>query len=146
MTTDKVKAKIHALCPDVLELKFGCEVDVLGDLYTVLFHDAGGKSFDGENTEYYGPVTMVTTGEVITEIWGDSAEATHEYPLKSNMKVLGSPITLATVIRAYHERSDFPDNDASILGIVNRWRLADDNYDAQNEQTKQYIGALLGVV
>lgn len=59
------------------------------------------------------------------------------------------PITLAVVLRAigYDTQKVIltADDNYKIGKIVRRWNLTNDNYDDQTEETKKFIGSLLGV-
>lgn len=145
--TDPIKAKIHALCPDVLELKFGCEVRRFQNTAPEVF-----VMFD----------TASATGKRVL-IWRDAEHASF-WDEADNLTVLGSPITLAVVLRAIaaepskytcwidaecfdtphfllqKKRARYKDEQPILV-----WNLEQDNYDAQSQETKDFIGSLLGV-
>lgn len=141
--TDPVKQKIHELCPDVLELKFGCEV-----LWKM-----------ADETAFLTGLTY-TVGDSFGSIPAKKFWVTHK-PIKGvdsfsegskEWQVLGSPLTLAVVLRAMEKSNDgfalklhtihdsffFQENTPA-------WNLEHDTYDQQSEETKAFIGSLLGV-
>lgn len=125
--TDPIKKKIQELCPDVMELKMGCEVVGPWGNAIVL---AKAREFLKEEKKYIGQRYHVLKGR------------THSTLNRIAIKeILGSPITLATVLRSLaHMRADFAKSSSDLL---RNWDLKNDNYDAQSEETKKFIGELL---
>lgn len=140
---DKVKQKIQSLIPEIMELKFGCELIVLKDT----------KPYREWNTKVIDFVCDV--------IYYDDTETLGKCLRKDIKEILGRTITLANVLRAIDVHSQTNDIDvAKILyvlpdapyqamivvgNIVNKWNLSDDNYDHQSQECKDLIGKLLGV-
>lgn len=131
---DKIKAKIQELCPDVMELKFGCEVEID-------FGSLGGKQSAKVVSTQFAPKLLVQFQEDVINAY--------EY------KILGSPITIAVVLRAipvaYLTRGDNGQVFIKIRDVAYRpndggceWNLLK-NYDDQTKETQQCIGQLLGV-
>lgn len=66
-------------------------------------------------------------------------------------EILGSPITLAVVLRSVkvYAKKDLLKETYEIPQDVSRliydWDLLHDNYDLQSEETKKFIGEILGV-
>lgn len=143
--TDPVKTKILELCPDLMELKFGCVVkDFLkgtGIILTV--HEYAGES---------------NTYDVFYNLIPDP----HVYQSpRGNWDIIGSPITLAVVLRAIlavnaANRTNVLveagglikvchwEGGRHLLGRAAEWDLLKD-YDGQTEETKRLIRSLLGV-
>jgi hypothetical protein len=154
---DPIKTKIQELCPDVMELKFGCDVVVKG-----IREDNPGCEYDVVVDD-----RKLDDGRIELGYFG-------RVPRKDIQQVLGSPITLAVVLRAiskrkrqkpqfgesemysitenglfFHlrhidtkgERTEWP----YIGKLRAEWNLTKDNYDDQTEETKKFIGNLLGV-
>jgi hypothetical protein len=140
MQTDPVKQKIHELCPDVLELKFGCLL--LGE--------------DG-TTLHFDPYIVTYSVDPLPHVL---ARTENEFINFQTKEVLGSPITLAVVLRAILKTN--PANRTKVtlessgqfvetlyngsfsekqLGPT--WNLSADNYDQQSEECKRFIGSLL---
>jgi hypothetical protein len=129
--TDPIKAKIQELCPDVMELKFGTRIKVRdGAVETIVTYSN------------YGHFTVV--GRNVHGVESDIIE------------ILGSPITLAVVLRAIEKTNnrneivvytdgDFGerDSDGRFTSAYVKWNLEHDNYDQQSEECKQFIGSLL---
>lgn len=142
---DKVKAKIVELCPDVMELKSGCEIEydgetayLTGETYTMgdAFGSVPARKFWVTNKGIKGIDSFHENGK--------------------EWKILGSPITLAVVLRAirnaghgiYGKGSSGGDDKGNWFFIndsKHAWNLEHDNYDQQSEECKQFIGSLLGV-
>lgn len=143
--TDPVKAKIQEMCPDIMELKFGCEVIIKWQtnpkVSGVLFR----TFLNGENDVV----------DVKNKIW--STNPTNK-KCPQVVEILGRPITLADVLLAIQKhKGKFVDhdNDKSIsdgiddlnettLALLGFWNLTK-NYDDQDQPTKDFIGSLLGV-
>jgi hypothetical protein len=147
MTTDKTKARIQELCPDVLELKFGCEV----------------KS-EHLVEKHVGPVIRRDTNKdypYFETMWGGFSLDGNGAPTSPFIEILGSPITLSVVLRAIEvvasrSVSNIQDGDEAaheyyhnrerwLWSAVDMWNLSLDNYDDQSQPTKDFIGNLLGV-
>lgn len=142
--TDLTKAKIIELVPEIMELKFGCEVmphedTDEDDVYTILQKHGNFYQVQKVDREDCG---VTTFGE------------------HAGFRILGRPITLADVLRAIaategmfariDSRGTFEHwwtgdvmNASWERGLV--WNLALD-YDNQTEVTKRFIGSLIGAV
>jgi hypothetical protein len=132
--TDPIKAKIQELCPDVMELKFGCQL--LGE--------------DGTTLDFV-PYLMTWSLERLPHILASSENEFINFQTK---EILGSPITLAVVLRAIqkergikqHDTVNFYSTDADwVLKVIMYWNLEHDDYDQQSDECKQFIGSLLGL-
>jgi hypothetical protein len=66
---------------------------------------------------------------------------------KEQLRIDGSPITLAVVLRTIKPfvTNTQHDNHALEQLVDGIWNLEHDNYDQQSEECKQFIGSLLGV-
>lgn len=127
---DKTKQRIQELCPDVMELKFGCEVEYMPKQHKGVYLGLGAD-----------PI-------VVAFPWGVQTEELKFF------KILGSPITLAVVLRAIGKSTpklNIIMNKGRIfipkknIGAHLAWNLEHDNYDEQSEECKKFIGSLLGV-
>ena len=169
--SDKVKARIAELCPDIMELKFGCEVELDTSLFTgkeeakaclrskaiVIAYDKGGyngQDYDDDHANFYSEDWG---------IYGDADGLNLENPEDEEyVKVLGSPITLAVVLRSIEAHEGDRDNTHFVTmdGEFYRcsagnnyppqvtavwWNLLHDSYDLQSEETKRFVGTLLGI-
>ena len=79
---------------------------------------------------------------------------------ENRFKILGKPITLAVVLRAieissnkvslffFSKEGEVPNEsyvvDISMLRIMYHWNFSKDNFNDQSEETKTFIGGLLG--
>lgn len=79
--------------------------------------------------------------ELVPEVMEDKCNCLHcTYPVHRDFT---QPITLAVVLRAIKK---IPDREWQIYSqIINKWNLAQDNYDNQTRETQLFIGSLLGV-
>lgn len=138
--TDPIKQKIQSLVPEVMKLKFGCEI-----LCRV------GESEHLKEKEIYvgGPMFIRKPEEkpYFRNQWD------MHVPNDSIVEILGSPITLAVVLRAINGGQPFSAQDQAwcddVLNLLmherGAWNLAKDNYGEQSPETKAFIGQLLGV-
>lgn len=139
MQTDKVKAKIQSLCPDVMELKFGCAVEMFGIEYLIIQNEPAFLQLYPYKRDAHG------------------LDGTHHLRKNSDdwkyLGVLGSPITLAVVLRAIGKNNLTWGWQMRLMGRYlnldgkkgENWDLEHDNYDAQSQETKDFIGSLLQV-
>lgn len=130
---DPIKAKIQELCPDVMELKAGC---VLGN----------------EDGSIVG--VCVDDGH-----WTCTSDDYQSLDNFDGVEILGSPITLAIVLRAIAKHPDnyctinevgeltgfFLNDDNEADEEMVEWNLEHDNYDSQTRETQLFFGSLLGV-
>lgn len=133
-----IKAKIQELCPDVMELKFGCKV-----------------TFSNEEHFGYAMIVSEEDGRLRVLIAGEHNPLIERSAVK---EILGSPITVAVVLRAIHKA--WPDAKYACtsqgrfghlddLGHNNHltvtWNLEKDNWDSQSVETQAFVGGLLGL-
>ena len=117
---DQLKEVIQKANPEIMELKFGCEVDFQGrkHVYSGIGRD-GSKFF---MDSYRGAELQTTLPEGYT--------------------TLGRPIRLADVLLAVKRTPHV--TEFSINEFVNfQWDLLNDNLDNQSEETKQFLIDLL---
>lgn len=145
---DPIKAKIIELVPEILELKFGCEVDVAGFGRMIVTQDMQGDNFQ---LMPYGleEKLPVAQGEHFTVYFNRDT-------LNNSLnKIIGRPITLADVLRAIPvgvymkslgEQVRFVSYDADMEAHtgLEYWDLLSD-YDGQTQATRSFIGKLIGV-
>lgn len=136
---DKVKARIQETCPDVMELKFGCELLRSG---TTTYQVINPMGWGGNITKCW--VNSVPFGDMPIELDKDLVQNGGEF------EILGSPITLATVLRAIQKQTKY--TSAYMFEAYGKycpvnafWNLEHDNYDQQSEECKQFLGTLWGV-
>lgn len=143
---DKIKEKIQSLCPDVMELKFGCEVS--------FFYQTNWRNHELTADYEIEVVTFVGRNHEGKNLYTTSdgeAYAFNEANMKG-YKILGSPITLAVTLRALAKVGTVTKGANALINIIDvnapdiRWKLDRDNWDEQSVETKEYIGTLLGIV
>lgn len=128
--TDKIKQKIQELVPEVMELRLGCKIEYNDGIY--FYH----------STDYHGAYNL----------YGFQPNYIHAKAIVGS-KILGSPLTLAVVLRAINGGQPFSAQDQAwcddVLNLLmherGAWNLAKDNYGEQSPETKAFIGQLLGV-
>lgn len=138
--TDPIKAKIQELCPDVTELKFGCKVAYEG--------------YVGMPRIWHAATVLQTMASGKLAIYSTHAQ----YFDKEHLRIDGSPITLAVVLRAIKNvKLDYavmvdqeggfvtalPGQPPRLFSVLKGWNLEHDNYDQQSEECKRFIGSLL---
>lgn len=101
--TDKIKQKIQELVPEVMELRLGCKIEYNDGIY--FYH----------STDYHGAYNL----------YGFQPNYIHAKAIVGS-KILGSPITLAVVLRAIQKNEDGEDfasviSVALCVGILDRW-------------------------
>lgn len=136
---EKTIKRIQALVPDVMELKFGCEVRQV--------------RYRGKDIEPTEPWYLSDNDTQRCYIEGkylcfevNSGEFQDEkYPLH-NYEILGSPITLAVVLRTLSsERRNYIDVRDTIYQLVMMWNLAKDDLRLQSKECQEFIDSLIGV-
>jgi len=132
MTHEETIKRIQELVPSVMALEFGCEV-----------------MYEWENGEKSKMVVVGKIGEdfILTDYQSSFCDDANE----TNFEILGKPITLAVVLRAINQKY-IESNDVwfvydlrqTQLSGMERWNLHKDNFNDQSEETKTFIGGLLG--
>lgn len=129
--------KIREACvkanPEIIELKFGCEVDYYGERTMAVSNEA-----DYEQGKYIF---------VSPEVKGNNMVFLDD----KNIKIIGRPIRLADVLLVLKEcinisfsaeYSEFFEGDINTrTGIF--WNLRDDNLEYQSKETITFIAGLL---
>jgi len=138
MTHEETIKRIQGLTGG-MELEFGCEV-----------------MYEWENGEKSKMVVVGKIGEdfILTDYQSSFCDDANE----TNFEILGKPITLAVTIMAVNKSQPkifgaaTVDNQLSmteplhrdLLRLVRHWNLSKDNFNDQSEETKTFIGGLLG--
>lgn len=125
----RLTKKIQAVCPELLELSLGCEIEIINEqkewarFVTLLF-------INRKNGLYY---FIESDGSVF-----------HIRGLSKKYKILGHPIQLHHVLKAFMESSKiYPSKSVEIIGyfIVDLWNhnkpLFDQSLDVQEWIDKQ---------
>lgn len=136
---EQLKKVIQEANPEIMELKFGCEVIVDG-----IREDNPGCEYDVVIDD------RLKDGRVVLGYFG-------EVPL-SQTKTIGRPIRLADVLLAIKKAKDDDawkyaiDAEGRFMRewgegrhetVLEKWNLRDDNLDHQSEETKQFLIDLL---
>lgn len=137
--TDPVKAKIQELVPEVMELKFGCEVRK-----TFIKSDFGHSEREYKQKGLYLRRDRDTLGRTIAiRVLFDGNKRPNDCD-ELDLEILGSPITLAVVLRAIGKNmTDIYKAPDAKIDTMYKWNLEHDNYDDQSQETKDFIGSLL---
>ena len=134
MPHEETIKRIQELVPSVMELEFGCEVEYNQEKFVFI---SGGMAG-------------------LATIFNNRCHAIHQN--FHEITILGKPITLAVVLRAIIENDGLPvtfleaekeeiGHDWSDMMFRFRdmnWNLSKDNFNDQSEETKTFIGGLLG--
>ena len=122
----ELKSKIHELLPELLDLKFGCEVKTVGFWPRIL-----------------GNEEVIEDGKEQFIDWGGG----NTYKVE---KILGSKIGIAEVLRAYAEPlKKLGYSQAVIMGtsevkkLLNFWNFAKGNIDEQSPDTISFLHNLI---
>lgn len=151
--TDPIKSKIQELVPEVMKLKFGCEVRLLKDKSN--FAHEMWKRFSANIWQYDDGKFRLVCGNG----WAD-INLFQEF--RDSWEILGSPITLAVVLLAIDKKRGgwsigtdgrfititedgwaWAKESNSVLAVT--WNLEHDNFDDQTPECQAFIGDLLGV-
>jgi hypothetical protein len=134
---DKVRTRIIELVPEIVELKFGCEVNREGP---------GREFYVGECGADIALVRLNQHGTWLP----------YNVPRErlESFKILGRPITYEDCVVAVKRHCGVPDKEradlmqtaagASCLAIGNRWEWQKP-LDEQSDECIEFIGKLLGV-
>ncbi len=135
----KLKKIIQEANPEIMELKFGCEI-----LCEQVWADEIGNYHDEYGTVVFNELDKYP--EEGLSAWVDSIQTL--MPLGEPTKILGRPIRLADVLLAIsnHIKKNkniyFSAYFAYIDGKI-LWDLRQDNLDHQTEETKEFLINLL---
>ena len=130
--------QIKELVPSVMELSFGSEV-IGGAFNKPMIY----RNFAPDDSQYGNG----DLGHYL--IYKDKVGGA--FSLEKPKNIIGHPITLAVVLRAINQKY-IESNDVwfvydlrqTQLSGMERWNLSKDNFNDQSEETKTFIGGLLG--
>ena len=143
MTHEETIKRIQELVPSIMALEFGCEVNF----------DYDTENSDGSKEDCFD--TIIEADDIMVRTLGGSyfhrftAEHYSQESSWSSQKkeILGKPITLAVVFMAVRQSQSvwlgFKLRETQVL-ILEDWNLSKDNFNDQSEETKSFIGGLLG--
>lgn len=169
---DKTKAKIQELVPEIMKIQKDCEVKkityklkiegkkeiLMEEKFTIFDIN---YSFDGERYHTNGVVYIenkITYPSLSDRMFGETGLKNHD---NIQYEILGRPITLADVLLAIGKVrlenitlinlecngnfviTEFPNNRTE-KRIGAKWDLTKP-YDDQSQETKDFIGQILGV-
>lgn len=139
---EKLKKVIQEANPEIMELKFGCEVSYNNEPFMLVSIEFD-ESEEGNSTYVYNVFpSILVAGEANVPTY--FARLIGEY---EQFQILGRPIRLADVLLALSEK--FPGElipkfeDYSTTLFMGYWNLKDDNLDNQSFETKQFLINLL---
>lgn len=126
-TTQKLRSLINKACPDLLELRFGCEVATLDGVRTVLW--VTGR-----------PEGSVMALDVCRQFLG--------FKWNDEITILGTPPTLEHLLRALHQKEHYltpsMDNILKItIGTVNVMYNLTKSPLEQSQEVQEALVALL---
>jgi hypothetical protein len=140
---EQLKKIIQVANPEIMELKFGCEVEIP-------------TSGEANYKRYKAMVEHARLDEVIAV----DLDTFGQWTLRQgrDYKILGRPIRLADVLLALEKSKSlyyafdgkgylltrsYGTDDFNLSGLPFLWNLHDDNLDHQSEETKQFLIYLL---
>ena len=142
---DKLKEVIQKANPEIMELKFGC--DVMAAKPSGLFQ-----------------ATIIEQIGLLFVVWFWDSEGDVKNFTKESLKILGRPIRLADVLIALSKKkrdyeiaitanmdvgdfleiqSQLEDGEVTYLSANISWNLQKDNLDDQTKETKKFLTDLL---
>ena len=147
--------RIQELVPSVMDWEFGCRYIISGEVCTV----NGGNYRLTEDKKGIN-ITSLCNHPKYTKCCNAYQNIDDEPRYYSITEILGKPITLAVVLMALNESKnrsfvycieikkwvETESNNAVRLFyiIATSWNLSKDNFNDQSEETKTFIGGLLG--
>ena len=153
MTHEETIKRIQKLVPSIMALEFGCEVkidenwmDKTSAKYNEIIIDTKNEMFEeeGECIRLYFPTSELLVNADVINVFNGTKALRNEH--NWDVRILGKPITLATILLAiWLNKSEWlNNNDTTVLiELVKVWNLSKDNFNDQSEETKTFIGELL---
>ena len=146
MTHEETIKRIQELVPSIMELEFGCEVKIL------IYHTVNSRSSGTYWRKHRVIAIHHPSGDLILNRVGRYGNK--KISRSSQMQIIGKPITISIVLRAIGESSQhfeyitFSNEYISMVykksDKLIQWNLSKDNFNDQSEETKTFIGVLLG--
>lgn len=156
---EKLKEVIQKANPEIMELKFGCEVIApKGSVFIIIGRRLEGSKKLGGHTsvqrKYRTPGTVIAIQKDYFEAKLDRSQYVQTF-LPQQIKILGRPIRLADVLLAMRGRikienglemmdvkGTYAFSDAQ-TSLIRPWNLKDDNLDNQSPECKEFLIKLL---
>lgn len=166
MKYEELKSIIQQANPEIMELKMGCEVEIINALeyqsevqWWVVSKTSICKKHKKWREECYSEEDGCEIFDGAVIIGGNDEGYWEEKLNVEKIKSLGRPIRLSDVLLAIYKKS--PSNKTRITvesdgqfirynPLINQrfaeawWNLKDDNLDSQSKETKQFLIELLG--
>ena len=120
MTHEETIKRIQKLVPSIMELEFGCIIKG-NEIVPYLL-------YIGRNNGQFA-LLMPEKQELL-------------FVDNIGTEILGKPITIGVVLRALKPKIDM--DTYVISSLLEDWNLSKDNFNDQSEETKSFIGGLLG--
>jgi hypothetical protein len=148
MDITKLKAVIQAVNPEIMELKFGCEVECIDNKLSNMYDLTGvGLVVSQEAAVFDGHLRYITKKEETHR----SVKLDFIFHHPNWFKILGRPIRLADVLYTLSLKNplwrkdswDCPVSSYDVARIFIAWNLLDDNLDNQSDECKQFLNELL---
>lgn len=149
-----LKSKIIKANPEIVDLKFGCEIKGFSEALGRTFFLEKGKDNSSEWIAVY-PENGIKGNLLERPIYSISAS----FPAKIEYEILGRPIRLADVLLAMQKLEDDDDDrnwvvnrfgeflkdreDIPAVDVGMTWNLKKDDLDLQTDETKQFLINLL---
>ena len=131
MNHEETIKRIQSLVPSVMALEFGCEVE----------------GWKRKGVRGVDKVICKNKEGMIQVLMCDDRQLCAWQYVSNNLKILGKPITISIVLMAIEESRDvwlgFELRNQQLI-LLEYWNLSKDNFNDQSEETKTFIGGLLG--
>lgn len=128
---EQLKKVIQEVNPEIMELKFGCEI----------------KWYDGQITTVLKYNPKEASGGILDVMPLKGGE---NMVYANECMILGRPIHLADILLIYgnipatgKSYGGMTELERGVMQIYTRWNLHDDNLDHQSDETKQFLIDLL---
>ena len=133
---ERLKKKIIEAVPDIIELKFGCKVVMIGAMKNI---NTITSVFESQGRYGYAM-------KPYTCCWdGARGDATARRYSKEDFKIIGRDITLADAILFIRKKLDTVNNQEYEYeeNFVKHWDLTKNNLDMQKEKTLTFLYNLI---
>ena len=157
MNHEETIKRIQELVPSVMELEFGCVIEKV--FWYKSEADKKSGEIDWRQSSEYGKEGVIIK-DLRSEFLpmsidcGEQLEFQIEHNDIVSFEILGKPITLAIILLAIDDESFVVESKTGQFGTTTPegvyvvrhpcWNLSKDNFNDQSEETKTFIGGLLG--
>ena len=136
--TEKITQACIKANPEIMELKFGCEVE----------YEHRIRTYDDGETKGKIKLRAIVSGKTKDKnricITTKMGKGSHQRYWLEGMKIIGRPIRLADIVLMILENVEGYARNNKILKVaLFMWNLEDDNLDHQSKETINFIYGLI---